>query len=110
MNRIEEDWTPSEKTKKILEDECPGVDIDYETRQFRDWFIASGRVYRDWQARFRGWVRKNHREYTQKSQGHKATSASDVSDRRSRLIRIAKEGDSGINDRISRFPIRKRDR
>lgn len=115
MAKITEDWTPSDKTIKILEDECPEVDINYEIKQFKDWFTASGRVYKDWEARFRVWVRKNHRDQQIKDRGrntergHQATTSDSVSNRRAFLVRTANQGNRGADERIARFRIKKRD-
>ena len=115
MGKISQDWTPSDKTIEQLKDECPEVDINYEVRQFKDWFTASGRVYKDWEARFRVWVRKNYRDQQIKNRdrdterGHQATTTNSVSDRRAFLVRTANKGDRRTDERIARFRIKKRD-
>ena len=105
---ITEDWVPSESTTLDMLSECPGLDIQYETRQFRDWFLSTGRVYASWDARFRIWCRENYRKNNRRT-GHVATSTNDVQDRQSSLTRVAKARDSKPDGEVERLQIIKGD-
>lgn len=55
-----EDWRPIEK----IIDEChetfgEELDIEYEILQFRDYYIATGSTYANWNIRFRAWCRQS---------------------------------------------------
>ena len=100
---ITEDWVPSPQTVTDMLSECPGLDVHYETKQFRDWFLSTGKVYASWDARFRIWCRENYRKNNRRT-GHSATSSNDVQNRQSSLTRVANARDSkqdGDNKRLS---------
>ena len=84
----------------------------YEKDKFVDYYLSNGGVSANWEAAFRNWIRRAY-EYGRKGEargsGHAATSTKDVSDRRSRILRVAKSGDSKSDGNIKRFPTRKRD-
>lgn len=48
-------WLPTQKHREMAR--ASGSDLDIETDRFRDWAIAKGQVYRDWDAAFRNWLR-----------------------------------------------------
>lgn len=52
---IAKDWSPSEAHHQLAT--TLGVDILHEGDKFRDWCIANGRKYKDWEAGFRNWIR-----------------------------------------------------
>lgn len=48
----------TETTLSIVSDRYPTVDIDRTIERFTESALAHGRMYADWQAAFRSWVRK----------------------------------------------------
>tara|TARA_S200002703_G_scaffold44022_1_gene38400 strand:+ start:116 stop:490 length:375 start_codon:yes stop_codon:yes gene_type:complete len=111
--KIPNDWVPSPDTVNNLRSDYPEStieDIQYEHKQFRRWFRASGKVYADWDARFEFWCAENFdKRRRSKPSSHVATSTKDVSDRKSRLVRVAKGGDSKSNGNILNISNKKRD-
>tara|TARA_R100001530_G_scaffold136286_1_gene116221 strand:- start:1613 stop:1957 length:345 start_codon:yes stop_codon:yes gene_type:complete len=109
---INEDWVPSQRTLDRMTELFPGVDIQYEQDKFVDYYLSNGGVSANWEAAFRNWIRRAD-EYGRKGEargtGHAATSTKDVSDRRSRILRVAKSRDNKSDGSVKRFPTRKRD-
>ena len=54
--RCPEDWNPPESALAAIRAECPDVDLQAETRKFRDHEFARGRS--DWLATWRNWIRE----------------------------------------------------
>ena len=111
-SKMIEDWMPSKKTILKMMADYPGVDIKYEKDKFVDYYLSNGGVSANWEAAFRNWIRRAD-EYGRKGEtrgaGHAATSTKDVSDRRSRILRVAKSRDRKSDGNIKRFPTRKGD-
>lgn len=54
-------WSPDDDLIAEMRSECPGVDLDHETRKFRDYWIAQGGQRgrkKDWRATWRNWIRR----------------------------------------------------
>lgn len=63
--RLPQDWRPSTALVESMEAECPGLNLRNEHRVFADyWQSAAGArgVKADWDATWRNWMRKAHRE------------------------------------------------
>ena len=78
-----EDWRPIEK----IIDEChetfgEELDIEYEILQFRDYYIATGSTYANWNIRFRAWCRQSAK-WSRERVTQKSTET--VSEQRSRI-------------------------
>ena len=111
--KIPKDWVPSPETVMNLRSEFPEVtseDIQHEHRQFRRWFLSSGKVFADWDSRFEFWCAENFdKRRRSKPSSHVATSAQDVSDRKSRLVRVAQGRDQQSDGKVLSIPEKKRD-
>ena len=55
-----EPYSPSEEFQKELEDKFPGVNIQKNLESFNDWVEAKGATYKNWDAAFRNWIRKDY--------------------------------------------------
>lgn len=110
--QINEDWMPSEATIIKMMAAYPGVDIQYEKEKFVDYYLSNGGVSANWEAAFRNWIRRAD-EYARsrgiKESGHTETNSSNVSNRRKRILRVAKSGDSTVDGRVKRLPSGERD-
>lgn len=58
MMTIPEDFVLTEKTVAWVQEKYPTVNIDGTLERFVDSSHAHGRMYADWQAAFKNWVRK----------------------------------------------------
>lgn len=58
---IPSDFSVSPEMRAWAAKNVPGVDVDYETQQFVDYWISRGERRRDWVASWRQWMRKQHR-------------------------------------------------
>ncbi len=59
--RIPDGWSPGAALRSQMAAECPGVDLDYETRKFTDyWAGVTGQrgTKKDWDATWRNWIRR----------------------------------------------------
>ncbi len=103
---------PSKDTILKMMADYPGVDIQYEKEKFVDYYLSNGGVSANWEAAFRNWIRRAD-EYERsrgvRESGHTETNTSNVSNRRKRILRVAKSGDSTINGSVKRLPTRKGD-
>lgn len=62
------DFNPSQEFINDLEKQFPGVDIRVNLESFNDWVKAKGASYKDWNAAFRNWVRKDYKWNPPKTQ------------------------------------------
>lgn len=53
---LPDSWSPSEKHAELAKE--LGLDLDAEAEKFRDWILDRGMTSKDWEARFRNWLRK----------------------------------------------------
>lgn len=108
--RMVEDWMPTEQTLIKMIGQFKEVNIQYEKDKFVDYYLANGGVSANWEATFRNWIRRAD-EYRTRNQRdtstHVATGAAAVSDRRSRILSVAKQGDRESDGSIKRLPKRK---
>lgn len=58
MSAIPEGFALTEKTIKFVSERFPTVNIEATLERFTDSALQHGRMYADWQAAFRGWVRR----------------------------------------------------
>jgi hypothetical protein len=58
MTAIPNDFVLTEKTISWVTEKFPTVNIEGTLEKFSDSALANGRMYADWQAAFRTWVRK----------------------------------------------------
>jgi len=49
------DWAPTDKHRQLAA--TRGIDCDAEAEKMRDWAAAKGETGKDWDARFRNWLR-----------------------------------------------------
>jgi uncharacterized protein YdaU (DUF1376 family) len=61
------DFKVTPEATRAMELECPGVDLEAETRNFRDWEFKDPRS--DWQAAWRRWMRKAFKDLADKPSG-----------------------------------------
>ena len=59
---IPEDWTPDEKCLAYARERYPSMPISIEVEKFRDYHLAKGSKYSNWDAAWRSWCR-NGNEY-----------------------------------------------
>ena len=55
-----EPYSPSDDFQKELELKFPGVNIQKNVESFNDWAEAKGATYKNWDAAFRNWIRKDY--------------------------------------------------
>lgn len=105
-----EDWMPSEKTLIKMMTTYPGVDIQYDKEKFIDYYLSTGSVSENWDATFRNWIRRSD-EYNKRnaktSTSHASTSPDSISERRDRILSVAKKRDTNFDGKIKRLPTRK---
>ena len=104
---MKEGWTASASTYKKMLESYPEVDINYEEEKFVDYYLSTGGVSANWEATFRNWIRRSdeyRKRNVRESQGHSATSTNAISERRKRILDVAKSGDRGSNGKIKRLP------
>lgn len=56
---LPDDWSPTEKHRELASER--GLDVEYEAEKMRDWALSatgSKGLSRNWDARFRNWLRK----------------------------------------------------
>lgn len=71
--RLPLDWTPPIEVWSSMRVECPNVDLEFETKQFKDYWIAkTGRdsTKRDWTATWRKWIRTASQRQPPYRNGH----------------------------------------
>ena len=56
VRSLPDDWKPKETL--YLDDRYSVLDIDSEAESFRNWCLANGKKYADWDAAFRNWLKK----------------------------------------------------
>lgn len=56
VHSIPEDWKPKESL--YADSRYSGIDIDREAERLRNWSLANGKQYKDWDAAFRNWLEK----------------------------------------------------
>lgn len=61
---IPDDWKPKESL--YSEERYSVLDIDDEADSFRNWCLANGKRYKDWDAAFRNWLKKGLDFYSKK--------------------------------------------
>lgn len=107
---ITEDWMPSESTLLKMMADYPGIKIQYEKNKFVDYYLSNGHLSANWDATFRNWIRRADeysRKNNQSSTSHATTGASAISDRRDRILSVARQGDTDTDGKIKRLPNRK---
>ena len=55
---LPEDWEPKAPDLERLSQSYPQVRIAHETDKFRDYYRATGKSFKNWDAAFRNWIRK----------------------------------------------------
>lgn len=58
---IDPEFEPLPKDKTRLAEECPTVKIDIETANFIDHYLGNGEKGKDWNAKWRKWIRNQHK-------------------------------------------------
>lgn len=54
---LPDDWQPDHPLREEMAAELPTVDLDAETRKFRDYWHGAGKTKVDWRATWRNWIR-----------------------------------------------------
>lgn len=57
---IPEDWTPNEKCLAYAHEHYPSMPISIEVEKFRDYHLAKGGKYSNWDAAWRSWCRNGN--------------------------------------------------
>ena len=57
---IPEDWTPNEKCLAYAREHYPSMPISIEAEKFRDYHLAKGSKYSNWDAAWRSWCRNGN--------------------------------------------------
>lgn len=57
---IPEDWTPNEKCLAYAHERYPSMPISIEVEKFRDYHLAKGGKYSNWDAAWRSWCRNGN--------------------------------------------------
>lgn len=52
------DFEVTGSMKLWAQEKVPGVDIERETENFRDWHVSKGNTFKDWEAAWRTWMRR----------------------------------------------------
>ena len=52
------DWRPRQETVDTIRSECPRLDLTAEHRKFADYYAATGKPMKDWDATWRNWMRR----------------------------------------------------
>jgi len=108
--KMVEDWMPSQETLIKMMRLYPEVDIQYDKEKFVDYYLSTGGVSANWDATFRNWIRRSD-EYNKRnaktSTSHASTSADSISERRNRILSVAKKRDTRTDGEVKRFPTRK---
>jgi transcriptional regulator with XRE-family HTH domain len=52
-------WCPSQEFIDEIKKQFKGVNYEYESENFRDWYKSKGELSADWDALFRMWVRRS---------------------------------------------------
>jgi hypothetical protein len=66
---IPEDWQIPMSVYYWRDDKYPGLDLEVYREGFIDWHRANGRMYTDWGAAFKNWVRRSIKWGDRSSQG-----------------------------------------
>jgi hypothetical protein len=64
VRSLPDGWKPKETL--YLDDRYSVLDIDSEAESFRNWCLANGKQYADWDAAFRNWLKKGLDFYAKK--------------------------------------------
>lgn len=57
--RIPRSYVPTRETEKYIKSNYKEIDYEYETKQFRDYYLSTGDVRYDWDSSFRYWIRRS---------------------------------------------------
>lgn len=85
--RLPADWQPSAEQLAKARTAVPSVDLKQETEAFRDWALAAAgavAVKRDWEAAWRGWMRRRHAENLERGWKPTGGAPAQLSDARAR--------------------------
>lgn len=52
------DFHVNESMRAWATEQCPGVDVEQQTANFKDWHTAKGSTFKDWPAAWRTWMRR----------------------------------------------------
>ena len=63
-----EDWQPDPAVRDKMAAEYPRLELDHETDQFRDYWLARGDGKADWNAAYRNWIRRSAQSTSRPSQ------------------------------------------
>jgi hypothetical protein len=55
---MRDDWRPTDQCLERLRAKYPRYDFEYYIEECRDFWLANGRMMKDWDATFRNWVRR----------------------------------------------------
>ncbi|WP_053917017.1 hypothetical protein [Brachybacterium sp. SW0106-09] len=72
---LPDDWTPTEEHRALAAER--GVDCDFEAMQMRDWAAGKGETGKDWDARFRNWLRKARPEQSRQQRPNREVDSRD---------------------------------
>ena len=78
--KMPEDFAPEPSAIEWAKSFAPGVDLDHETAQFRDYWIAKGETRANWQAGWRSWIRNAKRFAAERGSSTRNTRRAPVPD------------------------------
>ncbi|MCT1430586.1 hypothetical protein M3G50_07440 [Brachybacterium muris] len=70
---LPESWTPTDAHRALAAER--GVDCDLEAAKMRDWATAEGKKGKDWDARFRNWLRSARPDRQQQARPDRAVTS-----------------------------------
>ncbi len=100
-------WELSEENlEHIITNYGSEVDIEYEKKQFIDYYKANGTIAADWDAHFRNWIRRSIKFANNRGQAKAFNNPYDsksIQERRRRIYDVASMGDK-TNNKILSIP------
>jgi len=60
--RLPDDWFPSDRLLEMFPTKWPSLDAEWETENFINYWLGSGKPKADWDRTFQGWMNRNERD------------------------------------------------
>ena len=61
-HRLPDDWFPSDRLLEMFATKWPSLEPEWETENFINYWIGSGKPKADWDRTFQGWMNRNERD------------------------------------------------
>lgn len=62
LTGMREDWQPTQKSLDWSVKAVPGVDVEYQTQRFINYWLSNGKRMKNWDATWRNWMLKQGKE------------------------------------------------